>query len=437
MQKPTRMVLISLMFLKATFLMASPYSLEKKAQSSQSVMVATKVLYGNGKITLKFKKSCGSEFLGILVKEDNEKKELKLAAVLTETFLSCSSMPTEEILNFKVDSFFKKNSVKTVVGESQKDRKLVKVAGTKEVIRWSNDLVAHSSSFNTIGTLRKPTQNQATKITLSYENQCGALLGVLIRSVSEDLVGLSIVEDTPEKAQKRLCPFTQELYHSDLLQIKNSIKVFALNNSDLNKRPKINAYKPTYKIIGLSSLRKQGEELSFSYQISCAQKEIGLLLNDQTSSLQKSLGINILVSENKNHPCLQTGNKIETNLVTKKLSQHLFEKNVKLISGQKDFLNEWSHSQLVVKSPTQYSASSSSKSKKLVIDYFKTCNIHLGTLFQINEEKAVKTVALGVLEVKNEQNCKQKPSEFSLDQKLLNVRYFEKSDIYPLKIKSS
>lgn len=244
------------------------------------------------------------------------------------------------------------------------------------------------------------TQHTGKMAQVVYRSACGKVLGILIQDRPEE-VALGVVEinDSPEKAQ----PCERQALMLELggfnYAKEPSTTPLRLKRTNLDK-----LYFLSIATIDESSLRQDGQKISFSFERSCNEAPVGLVQNMLADKDKNQIAV--VVAHFPNQEC----NAGEKPLRAKYTGTLLTDKPVSIM---KDSFDPFS---LTLSTPANLSMSEGFSGTQIQLATYNECQKSIGVVVKRNEQT---DLAVGVLQMRNEQPCKSNIKEVSFNQPLM------------------
>lgn len=230
-----------------------------------------------------------------------------------------------------------------------------------------------------------------------YRSACGQPLGILIQDRGEELA-LGVVEAYAERPQCERHALMLELSDFNLNQ-QPMVTPLRLKRTELER-----LYFLRLANIDATSLRQEGQRVSFVFEHACNEAPVGLVQDFQSAHGKNQIAM--VMAHYPNQEC-EAGTKV---LRAKYKGSLLTDNPVAILKDQFDPFA------LTLSTPANLAINEGFMGTQIQLATYNECQRSLGVIIKRNE---LTDMAVAVLQARDEQPCKSNIKEVSLNQPLM------------------
>ena len=361
----------------------------------------------NDGIKVTFLRPCGGKLEGFLLYE-NEPDTLAIAAVIGLKKVTCISLGRP--MTMVIDH--------------------VNVSGYKTIKPFNTKLAGRSIKLIVTSRIELLAEGTAT---IAYESSCRPTAGLVLGVDRKQQTYTARIVELGKPSRRRACHHSPKLLHTKALRLPSGVGLASTNHQNLIHQPRLQLAP-----IDLNHLERVGQEITqVRFKSRCNEAPVGLVISAPqrkpaanvstavTSEGVTTVGLGMLTVRYSKYPCVNKNDAYWQTFVTRGLRfgpnvtlKHLrFPKSSLRKMGGRRSLNQGGLLSVIkpigIRRPETtlpLDEALTRTSLNPTLQYRKTCNKHLGTIYGFDQEGHL---SLGVLQYKRHPSrvgrCKSPP----------------------------
>ena len=389
-----------------TFVIAGLFftSTSQAAAPEYEVLPVQLVKITHDSVSVSFSLPCGNRFEGFLLRWEGA-QHLKVGLVTSVGEVLCAGFPQVMQKDIKSIDTGKLQSVVSITDVDVRDQ--FKVIAPLDIRK-----------------LAGAGAGKLSRIQMIYETRCGLFEGFVYRETEAGKVEIAIAERLSHDAEDKSCAFHQEVVSMTAPRSASESEEAQILPISLSKVNIRKDFELSLAPIVPSTLKSDAKEgIKLEYTRNCRQAPVGLVLSSPKGPKDRRVVVvGMVVAEFYNIDCDVKAAPVRESFADAALQLPA------------DYLPEVYASEVVenftLKQPTQYATDSQVSSS---FDYLQGCGKIYGAVYSRDKNG---DLAVGVLEAREDSNCRRPAREVTLSQPYFTQRGLQVV-VFPMKIKGT